>query len=320
MGDPAQNPPSTPRQIADRLSAAIRGTDPNDGTGARQPAEPGLYVAALPIGNAEDVTVRVLRLLAAVDLIACEDTRVTRPLLGRYGIETAVTAYHDHNAAKVRPQILARLAAGASVALVSDAGTPLISDPGLKLVREARSQDVPVTCLPGPTAVTTALVLAGMPTDRFLFAGFLPSRPPARRAALTELASVPASLVVFESAGRLPDSLADMAAVLGDRPVAVTREMTKRFEQVREGRLADLAAAYAEAGPPKGEVVVVVGPPDAASTAVSDPALDEALAAALANATLRDAVASVAAETGAPRRRVYQRALALEARRRDDGR
>ena len=320
MGDPAQNPPSTPRQIADCLSAAIRGTDPSDGTGARQPAEPGLYVAALPIGNAEDVTVRVLRLLAAVDLIACEDTRVTRPLLGRYGIDTAVSAYHDHNAAKVRPQLLARLAAGGSVALVSDAGTPLISAPGLKRVRDARSRGVPVPCLPGASAVTTALVLAGLPTDRFLFAGFLPSRSPARQSALAELAAVPASLVFFESAGRLPASLADMAAVLGDRQAAVTRELTKRFEEVRDGRLADLAAFYADAGPPKGEIVVVVGPPDAGTATVSNEMLDEALAAALSGGTLRDAVAAVAGRTGAPRRRVYQRALTLDAQNRGDGR
>ena len=276
-------------------------------------------MAALPIGNAEDVTIRVLRVLAAVDLIACEDTRITGPLLRRYGIDTPLTAYHDHNAAKVRPKLLARIAAGGTVALVSDAGTPLISDPGLKLVREARARSLPVTCLPGASALTTALAVAGLPTDRVLFVGFLPPKAAARRAALAELADMPASLVMFEAPGRLPAALADMAAVLGARPAAVARELTKRFEEVRQGSLADLAAAYAESGPPKGELVVVIGPPAPAVATVADATLDAALADAMAGASLRDAVATVAAGTGAPRRRVYQRALALEAANRESG-
>jgi 16S rRNA (cytidine1402-2'-O)-methyltransferase len=257
--------------------------------------------------------VRALDLLRRADLVASEDTRVTAKLFSRYGIATRLVAYHDHNAERVRPGLLARLANGAVVALVSDAGTPLISDPGYKLVRAAVEAGVAVTALPGASAVLTALVLSGLPTDRFLFAGFLDARAERRRRTLAELATVPASLVFFEAARRLPDTLADMHAQLGARAVAVGRELTKHFEEMRRGSLAALAAHYRDAGPPKGEVVIVVGPPDAAAAAaaISPTALDDLLRDALTHQSLRDAADAVAKATGRPRREVYARALAL---------
>ena len=231
--------PSTRRRIAQG--------DPSGGVGASKPAEPvppGLYLTAVPIGNARDITLRALDMLAAVDAIACEDTRVTGKLLGLYGISGSLISYHDHNADKMRPAILKRIAQGQSVALVSDAGTPLISDPGYKLVRAAQDQGLTVTCLPGASAPLAGLLLSGLPSDRFLFAGFAPSRSAARRAFFASLSPVQATLVFFESAKRLPASLADLAATLGDREAAVTRELTKRFEEARRGTLASLAEHY----------------------------------------------------------------------------
>jgi len=269
----------------------------------------GLYVVATPIGNLGDMTLRALETLAAADVIACEDTRVTRKLLDRYGITTALTPYHDHNATTARPKLLARLADGDAVALVSDAGTPLVSDPGFKLVREAREAGHPVTTAPGASAVMAALSVAGLPTDRFFFEGFLPAKEAARRSRIAELARVPATLVLFESGPRLTASLADLAAGLGSRKAAVCRELTKMYEEVRRGDLAALAGDYAAADEPKGEIVIVVAPP--ASEQVTDDDVDAMLHAALARASVKDAVAEVAAASGVPRRAVYQRALAL---------
>jgi len=271
-------------------------------------------VVATPIGNAEDITLRALMVLRGADAIACEDTRVTAKLLARHGIATPLLAYHDHNAARMRPLLLERLRRGAAIALVSDAGTPLVSDPGFKLVREAIAERLPVTTLPGPSAALAGLVLSGLPSDRFLFAGFLPPKAAARRHALTELAAVPATLVFFEGASRLADTLGDMAETLGDRPAAVAREITKLYEEVRRGTLHELGAHYAAAGPPRGEVVVVVGPPAAERPAVSGDALDAQLTAALNSMSLKDASAAVAAATGLKRREVYARALALAGR------
>jgi 16S rRNA (cytidine1402-2'-O)-methyltransferase len=265
---------------------------------------------ATPIGNLRDITLRALDCLRAADLIACEDTRVTGKLLNRYGIATPTTAYHDHNAAKVRPQLLRRLAGNARIALVSDAGTPLISDPGYKLVREAVAAGTVVTALPGASAVPTALAVAGLPTDRFLFAGFLPPKTAGRRAALAALARVPATLVFFEGVSRLADSLADMAAELGgEREAAVARELTKLHEEVRRDKLAALAAHYAGAGEPKGEIVVVVGPP--VERAHSPDEIDSLLRAALDSMGVREAAETVAQATGQPRRNLYARALEL---------
>ncbi len=271
---------------------------------------PGLHLVATPIGNLRDVTLRALEALAAADVIACEDTRVTRKLLDHYGIETPLTPYHEHNAAEARPRLLGRLGDGGAVALVSDAGTPLISDPGYKLVRAVQEAGFAVTALPGASAVLTALGVAGLPTDRFFFEGFLPPREGARRARLGELARIPATLVVFESGPRLAASLADLAAVLGPREAAVCRELTKRFEEVRRGDLAALAQYYATADAPRGEIVVVTAPPAEEAPPEAEE-VDALLRQALARASVKDAVAEVAAATGLARRDVYQRALAL---------
>jgi len=279
--------------------------------GAGSKPAPGLYLVATPIGNLGDITLRALAVLKGADVVACEDTRVTAKLLSLLGIAATLTPYHEHNAERARPALLARLRRGEAVALVSDAGTPLISDPGWRLVRACRDEGLPVTAVPGPSAVPTALQLSGLPSDRFLFAGFLPSRGAARRQAIRTLAPVPATLVFFESANRLPESLADLAAVLGGREAAVARELTKLYEEVVRGTLPDLAERYAANGPPRGEVVVVVGPPaDQAPPEGED--LDRLLRAALAaGASVKDAAAKVAAETGHPRRTVYARALGL---------
>lgn len=275
------------------------------------PLNPGLYVTATPIGNASDLTLRALDVLRGADIVLCEDTRVTAKLFAIYGLTTRLMPYHDHNAAEMRPRILDRLAAGGRVALVSDAGTPLISDPGYKLVREAVAEGHYVTTLPGASSVMAALTLAALPTDRFLFNGFLSAKHEARCRELTELVAVPATLVFLESAPRLAASLADMAAQLGPREAAVARELTKRFEEVRRGTLSELATHYAEAGPPKGEIVVVVGPPPSQAP-LGDDEIDAMLENALGRESLKDAVAEVMAMTGLARRDVYARALALK--------
>lgn len=275
------------------------------------PLEAALYLVSTPIGNAGDIGRRALDVLARADHVACEDTRVTGPFLKRFGISARLTAYHDHNAARRRPEIIQQIQNGESVALVSDAGTPLVSDPGYKLVADCVDAGLNVTAVPGASAPLTALILSGLPTDRFFFQGFLPAKTGARRAALTEIAQVPATLVFMESGPRLAASLADMTQVLGDRPAAVARELTKRFEEVRRGPLARLAAHYAEAGPPKGEICVAVGGPLAApETTEAD--LDALLAAALAKGSVKDAAAEVASVTGLARKTVYARALELK--------
>jgi len=298
---------------APKTSSGLDEPDHSAGTyPSQQKPGPGLHIVATPIGNASDITLRALDVLHQVELIACEDTRVTGKLLARHGVKTPTTAYHDHNAAKVRPALLAKLAAGVRIALVSDAGTPLINDPGYRLVRDAVEAGIPVTALPGPSSVMAALCLAGLPTDRFFFAGFLPPKSGQRRNELKTLAAIPATLVFLESAQRLPEALEDLAAVLGGtRPAAMARELTKLYEEVRRGSLDELAAHYAKAGPPKGEVVLVVGAP--VEAAASEDAIDTALRAALAGMTVREAADAVAAATGAPRRQVYTRALALRA-------
>lgn len=272
--------------------------------------QPGLYVVATPIGNLDDVSLRALATLAAADAIACEDTRVTRRLLARYDISTAFLSYHEHNAAAMRPKILARLEDRQAIALVSDAGTPLISDPGYKLVRDAQAAGHTVVAVPGPSAVLTALAVAGLPTDRFFFEGFLPAREHARRGRIAELAAMPATLVLFETGPRIAAALADLATGLGVREAAVCRELTKLHEEVRRDTLPALAEAWAAGAETRGEFVVVVAPPPA-SAAASAADVDALLRDALAAASLKDAVQSVAAATGQPRRVVYQRALAL---------
>ena len=251
-------------------------------------------------------------LLGSVDVIACEDTRITRRLLARYAITTPLTLYHEHNAVRAAPRLLRRLEKGAAVALVSDAGTPLISDPGYRLVQQARAAEVPIFVAPGACAPIAALVASGLPTDRFLFAGFLPSRQSARRKVLAGIAEISASLVFLESPRRLARSLSDMKEILGEREAAVARELTKRYEEVVRGSLADLAARYASAPTPKGEAVVIVGPPDASSTDdMSEEALDEELRRALATMSVRDAARTASIATGRSRSEAYRRALLL---------
>ena len=273
--------------------------------------ETGLYVVATPIGNMGDISLRAIATLAAADIVLAEDTRVSRKLLNHYAISTPLAAYHDHNAAEMRPKVLERLAAGQAVAQISDAGTPLVSDPGFKLVRDAIEQGYKVIPLPGASAVLAGLVVAGLPTDRFFFEGFLPPKAGARRSRLAELATVPATVVFFESGPRLAESLADMAEVLGAERLAVmARELTKRFETVHRGTSAALAAHYAQHPPPKGEIVVMLGPPLATNT-VTEADIDRDLTQMLQHASLKDAVAAVALATGWPRKAVYARALAL---------
>jgi len=273
--------------------------------------ETGLHLVATPIGNLGDITLRALWVLGGVDRILCEDTRVTGRLLARFGIATPLEAYHDHNADRMRPLALAALHRGERLALVSDAGTPLVSDPGYKLVRAAIEEGLPVTAAPGPSAAIAALILSGLPPDTFLFAGFLPPRAAARRKALTTWRDLSATLIFYEGPSRLAGALRDMAEVLGDRPAAIGRELTKRHEEVRRGSLATLAAHYRDEAP-RGEVVIVVGTQEHAAPAEVD--IDALLDGKLARLSLRDAVAELAVETGLSRRTIYDRALARQRR------
>jgi 16S rRNA (cytidine1402-2'-O)-methyltransferase len=302
-GQPNRHPPRSKRGRTDapdlQPSVAIPQTE----------LAPGLYLVATPIGNLADITLRALAVLQGVDRVFCEDTRVTRKLLARYAITAELAAYHDHNAEAVRPLILAALHRGERVALVSDAGTPLVSDPGYKLVRAAIAENLPVTAVPGPSAVLTALILSGLPPDAFLFAGFLPPRQGARRRTLERWAGVEASLVFFESTARLAESLADMNAILGGRAAAVARELTKLHEEIRRGSLAELAEHYRNAGPPLGEAVVVIGPPQRAAPEQVE--VDGRLRQALGELGVRQAATKLAAETGLSRNELYRRALAL---------
>lgn len=272
---------------------------------------PGLHVVATPIGHLGDVTLRALATLKAADLVLCEDTRVTHKLLDRYGLAPKLHAYHDHNAAAVRPKVLAQLAAGAAIALVSDAGTPLVSDPGYKLVAEALEAGLRVYPVPGASALLAALVAAGLPTDRFFFEGFLPPKSGQRKNRLSEIAAIPATMVFYETGPRLEASLRDLAEVFGARSAAVCRELTKTFEETRRGMLDELAAHYEKAGAPKGEIVIVVAPPDPDANKISLDELDARLKQALKRGSLKDAVAEVSDETGMKKREVYARALAL---------
>ena len=270
----------------------------------------GLHLVATPIGNLRDITLRALEVLAAADLIACEDTRVSRKLLDHYGISTPLTPYHEHNAAEARPKLLARLAAGEAVALISDAGTPLISDPGYKFARDARDAGHTVTALPGASASLAALASSGLPTDRFMFEGFLPAKQSQRQTRISALAHIPATLILFESGPRLAAALADLAAGLGPREAAICRELTKLHEEVRRGDLATLAQAYAQGAETRGEIVIVIAPPGK-EKALDESEVDALLRGALGRGSVKDAVSEVASATGRPRREIYRRALAL---------
>jgi 16S rRNA (cytidine1402-2'-O)-methyltransferase len=271
---------------------------------------PGLHLVATPIGNLGDITLRALETLAGVDIIACEDTRISRRLTERYAISALLKPYHEHNAALARPKILEKLAQGASIALVSDAGTPLISDPGFKLVREACAAGHAVIALPGPSSVLAALAVAALPTDRFFFEGFLPSKANARRARLAELSRIDGTLVMFESGNRVQDTLADLAAIMGARDAAVCREMTKLHEEIRRAPLSELAQAAATLET-RGEFVLVIGPPAADAQIMTAEALDDLLRDQLKRHSVKDAVAHAVELSGRPRREIYARALEL---------
>src|SRR5258708_30006698 len=290
-----RGPPGAP---AARLPAARRYLLKGQAIEAR-PLAPGLHVVATPIGNLRDTTLRALETLAGADLIACEDTRVTRKLIDHYGITTPLTPYHEHNAAAARPKILARLSAGAAVALVSDAGTPLISDPGFKLAREAGAAGHMVTALPGASAVLAALAGSGLPTDRFMFEGFLPAREVPRRKRIARLKVIAATLVLFETGPRIAAALADLAAALGARDAAICRELTKFYEEVRRGDLASLARDYAAGEEPRGEIVIVIAPPGAPAAAAAD--LDTLLRQALGRGLGQEAGGGSPPRTRPPR-------------------
>jgi 16S rRNA (cytidine1402-2'-O)-methyltransferase len=273
---------------------------------------PGLYVVATPIGNLSDMSLRALATLAAADAVLAEDTRVTKTLLAHYGITTPLVAYHEHSGDAVRARLLGRIRDGQALALVSDAGTPLVSDPGYRLVEEAIGLDLKVVPIPGASAALAALVIAGLPTDRFFFEGFLPAKAGARRARLAALAAIPGTLVLYEAPHRLSESLADAAAVLGNRQASVARELTKFYETVRRGTLAGLAELYGSEPAPRGEIVLLIGPPDPNEQAgLAAAGLEAKLLAALGQYSVKDAAAVVAGETGLPKRDVYGRALAL---------
>jgi len=295
----------------DERSQASDGQAPRKPVAPAAPLAPGLHIVATPIGNMRDITLRALDVLRAADLIACEDTRVFAKLASHYGIAAPTVAYSDATQDAAEPRIVRALAAGKRVALVSDAGMPLISDPGYRLVRAAIAGGLAVTSAPGASAVPMALALSGLPTDRFFFGGFLPAKAGERRRAIGEAAAVPSTLVFFEAPHRLAESLADLAELLGGRAAAVARELTKLFEEVRRAPLPELAAHYAAHPEVKGEIVIVIGPPDA-DTARSADAVDDALRTAMAAASVKDAAAEVAARYGLKRREVYARALELK--------
>jgi 16S rRNA (cytidine1402-2'-O)-methyltransferase len=275
------------------------------------PLAPGLYLVATPIGNLSDISLRALAVVARADLIAAEDTRHSRKLLSHYGIKGGLTPYHEHNAEKERPKLIARLRAGFSVALISDAGTPLISDPGYKLAREAVAERLNVTSIPGPSAALAALTSSGLPTDTFLFAGFLPVKGGPRVKRIEELKEIQATLLFFEAAQRLPKSLADLADVLGSRAAALAKELTKLHESVTRGTLPELAGSLPQGSELKGEFVIVVAPPNRDEALASDDAILAALRDALAGASFRDAVRTVAENFKLKRSRVYELGLTL---------
>lgn len=277
---------------------------------AARPLEAALYLVATPIGNLGDITLRALETIASADVLACEDTRVTRVLLDRYGIRQRPMAYHEHNAAEAGPKLIAALEQGRSVALVSDAGTPLVSDPGFRLVEQAQAAGIRVVPIPGPSAVLAALTASGLPSDAFLFAGFLPVKDGQLRTRLSQLIAVPATLIFFESPRRLADTLAAMADVYGERPAAIGRELTKTFEEMRTGTLGTLSAHYAEASTPKGEIVICVGPP--AETVEAPEDVDRLLLSLATEMPASKAAAEAAKMTGQPKQALYRRLMDLK--------
>ena len=285
--------------------------DPSGGHSPVQAAGSGLHIVSTPIGNLRDITLRALDVLSSVEEVLAEDTRVAGKLLNAHGISAKLSAYHDHNGAARRPELLERLKDGASIALISDAGTPLVSDPGWKLVHEAALAGIRIVPVPGASAMLAGLVASGLPSDRFMFAGFLPPKSGARKKVAEELANVPSTLIFYESGPRLAASLADLADILGgNRNAAVARELTKLYEETRRGTLTELSAHYAEAGAPKGEIVVLIGPPEMNAASAED--IDAALIDALERLPVKAAANEIAETFGISKRDAYQRALALK--------
>jgi 16S rRNA (cytidine1402-2'-O)-methyltransferase len=274
-------------------------------------ARAGLYIVATPIGHAQDITLRALDLFRQADTLLCEDTRVTSKLLMIHGIpRKKLVAYHEHNEEMMRPKVLQKIMDGEIIVLVSDAGTPLINDPGYKLVRDCAEQGLPYTSAPGASSVITALVLSGLPSDRFLYLGFLPNKSNGRKKALEEVKKIRATLIILESPRRVAACLQDMAEVLGAREAAVTREITKRFEEVRRAPLPELAASY-ENENPRGEIVVVIAPPDDVTEITTEEDLDAMIKDALSRLSVKDATAEIVGATGLAKRKIYNRAVEL---------
>jgi 16S rRNA (cytidine1402-2'-O)-methyltransferase len=268
----------------------------------------GLYIVATPIGNLSDITIRALDILKIVDLIVCEDTRVSGGLLSHYGIKKPLLSYNDHNASERRPEIFAAINSGKRVALISDAGTPLISDPGYKLVREALDKDLYVTAIPGASSVLAALCLSGLPSDKFFFGGFLPAKSEALKKHIADFATIPATLVFFESARRLEESLEALRDGLSDRQAAIVRELTKLYEETRRGKLSELLANIKENGTPKGEVVIVIAPPQE-DEIIANQDIENQLILLLKSHSVKEAASILAEQTGRPRKEIYALAL-----------
>lgn len=275
----------------------------------KKPLKSGLYLVATPIGNLRDITLRAIDTLAMADVVACEDTRVSGKLFQALGFKQKLIAYHDHNADLQRPYILNLIAEGKAVALISDAGMPLISDPGYKLVRECLEKNIYVTSLPGANSPLMALQLSGLPSDHFSFLGFLPSKTKARRDALEVWKNVPSTLVVFESASRLEESCKDILAVLGDRPMTLTRELTKKFEEVWPSTVAGILQHVQKDGEPKGEIVLVIGRGEEKKDEID---VDALLKKAMETMSLKESVAAVVEATGLPKKQIYNAALAIK--------
>jgi 16S rRNA (cytidine1402-2'-O)-methyltransferase len=284
--------------------------DDNTPVGADCKLKAGLYVVATPIGNLKDITLRALEVLEAADVVMCEDTRVTDKLLRKFGLKAKMYPYNDYNGDKIRPKVMDKLAEGKVVALVSDAGTPLISDPGYKLVKEVQDEGYYVTTLPGASSVIAALTLAGLPTNRFVFEGFLPPKQKARAEALHNLKTIDGTLVLLERASRVPALLPELLEILGDREIAVARELTKTFEEVLRRPISEMIAYYADAEAPRGEVVLVIAPPHEDENNEQD--LDDLLKKTMSEMRMKEAVAVVAEQLGMQKKQVYARALELK--------
>jgi 16S rRNA (cytidine1402-2'-O)-methyltransferase len=308
MSDPTQKKYQMPQDNKGQPKAAgyKRVDQPAPKTSA---IKPGFYLVATPIGNLRDITFRALDILSSVDLIICEDTRVTGKLMGAYGFKKKMQVYNDHSTDQQREKLIEAVSDGQSVAVLSDAGTPLVSDPGYKLVRAAIEKKLYVTSIPGPNAALPALQLSGLPTDQFSFLGFLPPKTIARQSALQKWENVPGTLILYETGPRLLDSLQDIRKVLGNREAAVMRELTKMYEEAKRGKLSDLIVHYTEKGQPKGEIVITVGQPVA--EIVSGESIEKQLKQALQKMSVRDAAEMVAQATGKPKKTIYTLALKL---------